>query len=160
MCVVLSQVNSISFIFRSFSERFLELRRIQLGERPVTGSNTRETLETFFHRAIHGPTEQERQREEEANRPDHVTHDVQLLLQRQVVRSALQTDFRSHLEQTLNSRHHPQAASAHPSQPQRRRNIVGNTAFRSQLERLFGDRHGQTQQSTTNQRRHINRYIL
>lgn len=72
-----------------YSERFLELRRIQLGDRPVSGTHARESLENFFQRAIHGPTIAERISEEEQNRPNAVTNDVQNLLQQGLVNATL-----------------------------------------------------------------------
>lgn len=89
---------------RITSERFLELRRIQLGDRPVTNSNARENLENFFNRAINGPTPEERNEEEQANRPETVANDVQSLIQLSRVQSALQNDFRRQLESALSGR--------------------------------------------------------
>jgi len=86
------------------SERFLELRRIQLGERPVTGGNARASIENFFERAINGPTQQERAEEEAQNRPETVANDVQSLLQLSRVSSAIQNGFRRQLEATLSGR--------------------------------------------------------
>lgn len=90
------------FVFSS--ERFLELRRIQLGERPVTSGNARESLESFFNRAINGPTTEERNEEEAQNRPENVANDVETLLQLSRVRAALQNGFRNQLESALSGR--------------------------------------------------------
>ena len=87
-----------------FSERFLELRRIQLGERPVTSGNARESLENFFNRAINGPTTEERNEEEAQNRPANVANDVESLLQLSRVRAALENGFRNQLESALSGR--------------------------------------------------------
>lgn len=87
-----------------YSERFLELRRIQLGERPVTSGNARSSIEHFFDRAINGPTVQERTEEEAQNRPQNVANDVESLLQLSRVSSAIQNGFRSRLEATLTGR--------------------------------------------------------
>jgi len=89
---------------RVTSERFLELRRIQLGDRPVTSGNARDSLEDFFHRAIHGPTIQQQNNDGERNRPENVSTDVESLLQLSRVRSALQNGFRNQLEATLTGR--------------------------------------------------------
>jgi len=86
---------------RITSERFLELRRIQLGERPVTNGNARTSLENFFQRAINGPSVEQRNAEEEANRPENVANDVQSLIQLSRVQSALQNGFSNRLESVL-----------------------------------------------------------
>merc|ERR1719427_947751 len=44
---------------RITSERFAELRNIQLTDRPVTGGAARGNIESFMRRAVHGPTEEE-----------------------------------------------------------------------------------------------------
>ena len=82
----------------------MELRRIQLGERPVTSGNARSSIEHFFDRAINGPTVQERTEEEAQNRPQNVANDVESLLQLSRVSSAIQNGFRSRLEATLTGR--------------------------------------------------------
>lgn len=118
----------------------MELRRIQLGERPVTGGNARTSLETFFQRALHGPTEEQRTAEEEANRPENVANDVQSLLQLSRVRSALQSGFSSRLESTLSFRSAPttqtrETASQRPRnndrpQQHRRTNLLQRNTIR------------------------------
>lgn len=131
-------VNIISL----FSERFAELRNIQLSERPVSGGNARDNIETFFRQAVHGPTEEERIVIEENNRPAEVVQDVQLLQQRSVVQSSLQNQFRGILERALLRRVTGQPANPEPQnnppQRQRQRNLVGSSDFRARLESLYG----------------------
>lgn len=133
-------VNIISL----FSERFAELRNIQLSERPVSGGNARDNIETFFRQAVHGPTEEERIVIEENNRPAEVVQDVQLLQQRSVVQSSLQNQFRGILERALLRRVTGQPANPEPQnnppQRQRQRNLVGSSDFRARLESLYGGR--------------------
>jgi len=125
---------------RITSERFAELRNIQLSERPVTGGNARGNIETFMRRAVHGPTEEERQQEDEANRPEHVANDVQFLNQQSVVQSSLHNDFRNILERTLLQRMSTSQAQRRNSIQRQERNLVGGQNFRSRLEALFGGR--------------------
>lgn len=122
------------------SERFLELRRIQLGERPVTGGNARTSLENFFQRALHGPTEEQRTAEEESNRPENVANDVQSLLQLSRVRSALQSGFTTRLESTLSFRAQPNSVTQQP-----------RNNFRQQRQQ-----HQQRQNNNSSQLRHNN----
>ena len=71
-----------------------ELRQLQIGERPVTGRNTRENLNNFFQ---NGATPLDRD-----NISTQIQNDVQNLRQQSLVRSALQTDsFRARLERIL-----------------------------------------------------------
>jgi len=167
-------LNGIDLLLhRLSSERFLELRRIQLGERPVTGSDARENLENFFHRAIHGPTDEERMQADEENRPVNVANDVESLIQQGLVRSSLATSFREQLERSLSSRMSNTTTS--PNRPPHvnnaRREIqtqrpapssVNNT-FRSHLERMYADRLGlnasQPPSSHTRQPQRINRRV-
>ena len=126
-----------------YSERFLELRRIQLGDRPVSGTHARESLENFFERAIHGSTIAERISEEEQNRPNAVTNDVQNLLQQGLVNTTLQNNFRQHVERTLSARQPTSnTATSKPARERRARGSVANSQFRSQLETLFQSRIG------------------
>ncbi|XP_057312548.1 E3 ubiquitin-protein ligase LRSAM1-like [Hydractinia symbiolongicarpus] len=132
------------------SERFSELRSIQLDERPVTGRNSRENLETFFRRAIHGLTEEERQQQEEFNRPEHVANDVNNLQEQSIVQSTLQTGFRAQLEQALSSRIQQQTRQVERRRGSVRHPSVGGLAFRSQLERMYGERAPQPQPASRN----------
>jgi len=106
---------------RITSERFLELRRIQLGERPVTSGNARSSIEHFFDRAINGPTVQERTEEEAQNRPQNVANDVESLLQLSRVSSAIQNGFRSRLEATLTGRSSQTTTNPPPTRNTRNR---------------------------------------
>ena len=71
-----------------------ELRRIQHGDRPVTGQGNKEAVEQFF-------TEQRRETPEQA-RPENVVIEVNALVERRPVSSALQSArFRRSLENAL-----------------------------------------------------------
>lgn len=139
----LNLINGIDVLLQRLSnERFLELRRIQLGDRPVSGTHARESLENFFQRAIHGPTNEERISEEEQNRPTVVANDVDNLLRQGLVNATLHNDFRNQLERTLSARRINNSAPVRPVPQQRPQRPVGNSQFRSQLESLFQGRIG------------------
>jgi len=134
---------------RITSERFTELRSIQLSDRPVTGGVARGNIDSFFRRAIHGPTDEEREEEEAANRPAHVADERELLQQQSLVRSSLQNDFRDLLERTIAARMpsslqalpRPQQNQPRPPRPQQvEGSLVGGSDFRSRLESLYGGR--------------------
>jgi len=131
---------------RITSERFAELRNIQLSERPVTGGNARGNIENFMRRAVHGPTEEEQLQEDAANRPDHVTNEQQFLRQQSVVQSSLQNEFRTILERTLLARVSPTSEVTNVQRENEREtgNAVGGTTFRARLEALFGERNSGT----------------
>ena len=76
-----------------------ELRRIQHGDRPVTGQGSKEAVEQFFSRALSGDTGSSRPEE---NRPEHVVVEVNALVERRPVSSLLQSrGFRRNLEGAL-----------------------------------------------------------
>ena len=88
----------IHFIY--FSELMFELRRIQHGERPVTGKGNKEAVEQFFHRALN--TDEAEPEAPDANRPEHVVVEVNALVERRPVSSVLQSSgFRRNLEHAL-----------------------------------------------------------
>jgi len=131
---------------RITNERFAELRDIQLSERPVTGGAARGNIESFMRRAVHGPTEEEQQMEDAANRPEHVASDQMFLRQQSVVQSSLQNDFRNILERTLLARMAPATTTTAPRESEAPRGLVGGENFRSRLEALFGGRASSTPQ--------------
>ena len=80
--------------FCLFSELMFELRRIQHGDRPVTGQGHKEAVENFFTGVRSEPVEQ--------NRPDNVVVEVNALVERRPVSSVLQgSGFRRSLENAL-----------------------------------------------------------
>lgn len=116
----------------------------------MTGRNSRENLDTFFRRAIHGLTEEERQQQEEFNRPEHVANDVNNLQEQSIVQSTLQTGFRAQLEQALSSRIQQQTRQVEGRRGSVQNPSVGGLAFRSQLERMYADRAPQPQPASRN----------
>ena len=86
---------------RHRAEIMYELRRIQNGERPVTGQNNRQTLENFFRHAREAPISSA---QELGIRPETVVVEVQGLVQSRPVTLALQSSsFRRRLENTIRS---------------------------------------------------------
>ncbi|KAK2151649.1 hypothetical protein LSH36_356g06010 [Paralvinella palmiformis] len=79
-------------------EIMFELRRLQLGDRPVTGQGNKEAVENFFSRSQTG----EGATGEGEHRPENVTVEVSALIERRPVTSLLQSDrFRRNLESAL-----------------------------------------------------------
>lgn len=74
-----------------------ELRRLKMGDRPVTGQGNREVVQDFLTRTLN-PTP------EEPNRPEAVIVEVQGLVERRPVSSILESmEFRRRLENALRS---------------------------------------------------------
>ena len=63
-----------------------ELRRLQMGERPVTGQGNKEAVESFFTSRMN-PSEGE-----ERERPENVVVEVNALVERRPVSSLLQSN--------------------------------------------------------------------
>jgi len=82
---------------RNRNEIMFELRRMQLGDRPVTGQGNKEALETLIQRHIESPINVEE------HRPEAVIVEVQGLVQSRPVSSILGTGFRRRLENALRS---------------------------------------------------------
>jgi len=123
------QISTIDRLLeRNRSEIMFELRRMQHGDRPVTGQGNKEALETLFQQQIDSADPSAPVNEEHRN--ETVVVEVQGLVQSRPVSSLLGTTFRRRLEnalrssfQTVNSRHQstPPTRSSHvtPSQSNR-----------------------------------------
>lgn len=78
------------------NEIMFELRRLQMGERPVTGQGHKEVVENFFTQQLQGPADQEE------HRPETIHVEVRALAESRPVSSLLQsTRFRRSLESAL-----------------------------------------------------------
>ena len=83
-----------------FRDRVFELRRLKLGDRPVTGQGNWEAVEQFFNRRYNATDDEP----EQHDRPEEVVVEVQGLVERRCVSSLLQTlQFRQRLEGALRS---------------------------------------------------------
>ena len=84
-----------------------ELRRLRLGDRPVTGQGSKERLEEFFARELNQPTVNNAANVNNAlglRRPESVVVEVNALVERRPVSSVLESSaFRQSLENSLRS---------------------------------------------------------
>ncbi|KAH9524784.1 hypothetical protein Btru_027814 [Bulinus truncatus] len=134
------------FLQRMRSDLMFELRKIEHGERPVTGQNHRENIQHFFEKnmvsAANGgvagkynlSTDSDRP---EVNRPEAIVIEVQGIIERRPVSSILQSAaFRRQLEHILSGSlpHLRSAASRRPALSQQNRDLsLANTASTSRV---------------------------
>ncbi len=79
-----------------------ELRRLQHGDRPVTGQGNKEVVENFFSRALNTDPSAPSTSSTEQQRPESVVVEVNALVERRPVSSILQSSgFRRNLESAL-----------------------------------------------------------
>ncbi|KAK3590185.1 hypothetical protein CHS0354_041241 [Potamilus streckersoni] len=99
------------FLQRARTDTLFELRRLQHGDKPVTGQNHRENIGEFLHKQLEARANAEATGKEnvplnspnvEEHRPEAIVIEIQGLSQQQRVSSILQTaQFRRHLENII-----------------------------------------------------------
>ncbi|KAK2173937.1 hypothetical protein NP493_839g00077 [Ridgeia piscesae] len=86
-------------LHRHRSEIMFELRRLQMGDRPVTGQGHREAVEDFFNQTAPPADGTAGHRTTNHHRPESIIVEVNALVERRPVSSMLQSDlFRRNLE--------------------------------------------------------------
>lgn len=111
-CIDLIAVAFSDILFHTFcSDLMFELRRIRLGDRPVTGQNHRENIANFVAKYVQDPTHSSQSNKEtipanvdavEQHRPEAVIVEVQGVFEQHRVSTVLQSaNFRRHLENII-----------------------------------------------------------
>ncbi|KAJ8316880.1 hypothetical protein KUTeg_004784 [Tegillarca granosa] len=101
-------VNLQRFLQKAQSDRMYELRQIQLGERPVTKTNHKDKIDSFFSKRLEARAASQGKENVPVNvdnveehRPDRIVVEIQGLVQQQRVSNVLSTQFRRHLENII-----------------------------------------------------------
>lgn len=90
------------------SDRMYELRQIQLGERPVTKTDHKDKIDSFFSKRLEAQAAKQGKQnvpvnvdDVEEHRPDRIVVEIQGLVQQQRVSNVLSTQFRRRLENII-----------------------------------------------------------
>ena len=105
-CPPLATCLKMYYLF--FRDRLSELKQLQHSERPVTGRDSRENINSFFSKHLNAQAAAQGKENipvnvdnVEEHRPDTVVVEIQGLVEQQRVSNVLTTNFRRHLENII-----------------------------------------------------------